>query len=63
MAVLSMYSETVSDADIVLAEQEMTQVCDALQSQFYILRMDRDECAKEIIELRLSAGLESGLFV
>ena len=43
MAVLSIYSETVSDADIVLAEQEMTQVCDALQSQLNILRMDREE--------------------
>ena len=43
MAVLSIYSETVSDADIALAEQEMTQVCDALQSQLNILRMDREE--------------------
>ena len=43
MAVLSIYSETVSDADIVLAEQEMTQVCDALQSQLNILRMDQEE--------------------
>lgn len=43
MAVLSIYSETVSDANIVLAEQEMTQVCDALQSQLNILRMDREE--------------------
>ena len=43
MAVLSIYSETVSDANIVLAEQEMMQVCDALQSQLNILRMDREE--------------------
>ena len=43
MAVLTIYSETVSDADIVLAEQEMTEVCDALQSQLNILRMDREE--------------------
>lgn len=43
MAVLGIYSETVSDADIVLAEQEMTQVCNALQSQLNILRMDREE--------------------
>ena len=43
MAVLSIYSETVSDADIALAKQEMTQVCDALQSQLNILRMDREE--------------------
>ena len=43
MAVLSIYSATVSDADIVLAEQEMTQVCDALQRQLNILRMDREE--------------------
>ena len=43
MAVLSIYSETVSDTDIVLAEQEMTQVCAALQSQLNILRTDREE--------------------
>ena len=43
MTVLSIYSETVSDADIVLAEQEMAQVCDVLQSQLHILRMDREE--------------------
>ena len=43
MTVLSIYSETVSDADIVLAEQEMAQVCDALQSQLHILHMDREE--------------------
>lgn len=43
MAVLTIYSETVSDADIVLAKQEMTEVCDALQSQLDILRMDREE--------------------
>lgn len=43
MAVLTIYSETVSEADIVLARQEMTQVCDALQSQLNILRMDREE--------------------
>ena len=43
MAVLGIYSETVSDANIMLAEQEMAQVCDALQSQLNILRMDREE--------------------
>ena len=43
MAVLTIYGETVSEADIVLAKQEMTEVCDALQSQLDILRMDREQ--------------------
>ena len=43
MAMLTIYSESVSDADIVLAEQEMTEVCDALQNQLDALRMDQEE--------------------
>ena len=43
MTMLSIYSESVSDADIVLAEQEMTEVCDVLENQLDDLRLDREE--------------------
>lgn len=41
MAMLTIYSESVSGADIVIAEQEMTEICDALENQLEGLELER----------------------
>ena len=43
MAMLTIYSDSVSGADIVLAEQEMTEICDALEHQLEALELERHE--------------------
>lgn len=43
MAMLTIYSESVGDADIVVAEQEMTAVCDALEGQLEALEFEQQE--------------------
>ena len=41
MAMLTIYSDSVSGADIVLAEQEMTEICDALEHQLDALELEK----------------------
>ena len=43
MAMLAIYGDSVSGADIVLAEQEMTEICDALEQQLEALELERQE--------------------
>jgi len=43
MAILTIYSESVSDADMVLAEREMTDLCEVLECQLEELKWDRKE--------------------
>ena len=43
MAMLTIYSDSVSGADIVLAEQEMTEICDALEHQLETLEFEKHE--------------------
>ena len=44
MAMLTIYSDNVSGPDIVLAEQEMTEICDALEHQLDALELEKQEC-------------------
>lgn len=41
MAMLAIYSDSVNGADIVLAEQEMTEICDALEQQLEALELEK----------------------
>ena len=41
MAMLTIYGEVVSGTDIVLAEQEMTEICDALEHQLEALELEK----------------------
>lgn len=43
MAMLTIYSDSVSNADIAIAEQEMTEVCDALEDQLEVLELEKYE--------------------
>lgn len=43
MAMLNIYSDSVSGANIVLAEQEMTEICDALEHQLNALELQKQE--------------------
>jgi hypothetical protein len=43
MAMLTIYSDSVSGTDIVVAEQEMTEICDALEHQLEVLELERQE--------------------
>ena len=43
MAMLTIYSDSVSGTDIVLAEQEMTEICDALEHQMEALELEKQE--------------------
>jgi len=44
MAMLAIYTDGVSGADMVSAEQEMTEICDALEDQLEALELDKQEC-------------------
>ena len=41
MAMLAIYSDSVSGPDIILAEQEMTEICDALEHQLEALELEK----------------------
>lgn len=41
MAMLTIYSESVGGADIVVAEREMTEICDALEHQLEELELEK----------------------
>lgn len=41
MAMLTIYSDSVSGPDIILAEQEMTEICDALEHQLEALELEK----------------------
>jgi hypothetical protein len=43
MAMLTIYSDSVSGKNIVLAEQEMTEICDALEHQLEVLELEKQE--------------------
>ncbi len=43
MAMLTIYSDRVSGADIVLAEREMTEICDVLEHQSETLELEKQE--------------------
>jgi len=43
MTMLTIYSESVSGADIVLAEQEMIEICDVLEDQVEALELEKFE--------------------
>lgn len=43
MAMLTIYGESVSGADIVLAEREMTEICDALEHQLEALELEKQQ--------------------
>ena len=43
MAMLTIYSDSVGGPDIVLAEQEMTEICDALEHQLEALELEKQE--------------------
>ena len=43
MTMLTIYSDSVSSADIVIAEQEMTEVCDVLEDQLEALELEKHE--------------------
>ncbi len=43
MAMLTLYSDCVGGADIVLAEQEMTEVCATLEQQLEVLESEQQE--------------------
>ena len=43
MAMLTIYSDSVSGADIVLAEHEMTEVCNVLEHQLETLQLEKHE--------------------
>lgn len=41
MAMLTFYSDSVNGADIVFAEQEMTEICDAFEDQLEALKLEK----------------------
>lgn len=43
MTMLTIYSDSVNGADIVVAEQEMTAICDALEHQLEALEIEKQE--------------------
>jgi hypothetical protein len=43
MALLTIYSDSVSGADIVVAEREMAEICDALERQLELLELEKHE--------------------
>ena len=43
MAMLTIYGEVVSGTDIVLAEQEMTEICEAVEQQLEALELEKQE--------------------
>lgn len=43
MAMLAIYSDSVSGADIVVAEREMTEICDVLEHQLEALELEKQE--------------------
>jgi hypothetical protein len=43
MAMLSLYSDSVSGADIVLAEHEMTEICNVMERQLEALELEKHE--------------------
>jgi hypothetical protein len=43
MAMLTIYSDSVSGADIVLAEHEMTEICNVLEHQLEAVELEKHE--------------------